>query len=674
VTIQNAPANVVGGAGPGQRNVISGNLVDGVQVIGMGSAGASIVGNLIGLDASGKAKLPNLQDGVSVNSVVGATIGGLAPGDANVVSGNGGNGISVIGTGVTGTNASGIQILGNLIGTDSSGSSALGNAFDGIAIAGATGTLIAGSAAVPSVIAGNGRNGVEVTGGATGTIIQASLIGTNGLGTRLGNTLDGVKFDQSPFNLVGGTSSGDGNTIAFNKQDGIEVNGSSAMGIAVQGNLIRSNEVDGVRIKDASGVTVGNFAANTDDPAVALRARNVISGNSGAGIEILGLSTLTTVQGNLIGTDIFGTAARGNEIGVFLNDAVGNTIGGPTPEARNVISGNLTQGVQVFRVTPLGTGDVIEGNWIGIDVTGVNALGNGATGIGVFLNNAPNNTVGGSTASASNVISGNGQAGVTILGRSSTGNRIEGNVIGASPDGGLLRTTASSQFVGVLLQDAAGNTVGGADAESSNLIGENFIGVEIVGVTSSDVIANDRIGGNTFGVYLNGAAGSLIAFNSIVDNTDIGLSILGSLSTTNDVQGNAIQRNIFAGVYIEGASNNTIGTLAAKPGSKSGLGVPNNISRNGSVGVYLFGGATGNAFRRNTIQGNGLYGVLLYNSAGNVPGIPRTGPDANQIGGSGIASFREFTGPVTSPHMIIPLSKARGVKAAIKGGRQGGRS
>src|SRR5204863_487373 len=81
------------------------------------------------------------------------------------------------------------------------------------------------------------------------------------------------------------------------------------------------------------------------DMTIATRARNVISDNRGAGIEISGLSTNTTVQGNFIGTDAAGNTPLGNGIGVFLNDAVDNTIGGMTAAARNVISGNRNVGI-----------------------------------------------------------------------------------------------------------------------------------------------------------------------------------------------------------------------------------------------------------------------------------------------------------------------------------------
>ena len=115
------------------------------------------------------------------------------------------------------------------------------------------------------------------------------------------------------------------------------------------------------------------------------------------------------VQGNFIGTDITGTAklANGGDGvvvgGLFGFVTNGVTIGGTTAAARNIISGNGSNGIE--------TGDasttLIQGNFIGTDVSGTNNLGN--TGIGVSLNST-NNTIGGTMAGAGNVIAFNGTA------------------------------------------------------------------------------------------------------------------------------------------------------------------------------------------------------------------------------------------------------------------------
>jgi CSLREA domain-containing protein len=117
------------------------------------------------------------------------------------------------------------------------------------------------------------------------------------------------------------------------------------------------------------------------------------------------------VEGNHIGTDVTGTAVLGNGLhGVSIVDAPGNLVGGAAAGARNVISGNAVHGVEV--IFPGSSGNVVQGNYIGTDVTGSSLLGNG--GEGVLIAEAQGNLVGGIMPGAGNVISGNAANGVAI--------------------------------------------------------------------------------------------------------------------------------------------------------------------------------------------------------------------------------------------------------------------
>src|SRR5207248_878307 len=136
------------------------------------------------------------------------------------------------------------------------------------------------------------------------------------------------------------------------------------------------------------------------------------------------------IAGNFIGTNPAGTAASPNGSGglgavIFVGASSDNTVGGTTPDARNLISGNIGFGVDI----PGGSGTVLQGNLIGTDVTGTLALGN--TGPGVDIN-ASNNLVGGATTDARNVISANNR-GVDLFGGSS--NTVQGNFIGTDVTG-----------------------------------------------------------------------------------------------------------------------------------------------------------------------------------------------------------------------------------------------
>ena len=102
---------------------------------------------------------------------------------------------------------------------------------------------------------------------------------------------------------------------------------------------------------------------------------NLISGNLGAGVDIFTTAAGNLVAGNLIGTDLNGTSALGNtHSGVVIDDASGNTVGGTTNAARNVISGNVENGVLIVSDgVAAAANNVIEGNDIGTDVNGTSA-------------------------------------------------------------------------------------------------------------------------------------------------------------------------------------------------------------------------------------------------------------------------------------------------------------
>src|SRR5262249_17799157 len=151
------------------------------------------------------------------------------------------------------------------------------------------------------------------------------------------------------------------------------------------------------------------------------RQGNVISGNSAAGIDIF-LGSGNTIQGNRIGTDAAGAVALPNVIGILVG-AGANTIGGATAGAGNVISGNSTSGILLSS-----GGNLVQGNYIGTDASGTAALGN----FNGIVASASNNTIGGTAAGAGNIISGNRNDGVLVMG---LGIVIQGNYIGTDVSG-----------------------------------------------------------------------------------------------------------------------------------------------------------------------------------------------------------------------------------------------
>ena len=199
-------------------------------------------------------------------------------------------------------------------------------------------------------------------------------------------------------------------------------------GHKIQGNFIGTDVTGTLPLGNGAGVNI-NSANNTvggSNPG----AGNLISANLGSGVSAQGNASGFFLQGNFIGTDVSGLSGLGNgSWGVFLNGGTANAmIGGPTPGARNVISANASAGVEVYSSSV-----VIQGNLIGTDVTGTAPLGNALTAAqygGIFLNTASNTTIGGPNPGEGNVIAFNAGNGVTVFGfGTETGNTIRGNAI-----------------------------------------------------------------------------------------------------------------------------------------------------------------------------------------------------------------------------------------------------
>jgi len=209
------------------------------------------------------------------------------------------------------------------------------------------------------------------------------------------------------------------------------------------------------------------------------------------------------ISGNYIGLDLTGTIGKGNFTGVGLSSG-NNIIGGTTAAERNVISGNNSNsGIGIGG--QFATNNLIQGNYIGTDVTGTVAIGNN---VGIYVIQAcSNNTIGGSTAGARNLISGNFSSAISIQ---TTGNKVQGNYIGTKADG---VSKLENQFAGVELgTDAKDNVVGGAGAGEGNVIAFNFV----YGVMVAKGASRNAILGNS--IFSNGQLGIDLGTDGVTPN------------------------------------------------------------------------------------------------------------------------------------------------------------
>jgi titin len=358
-------------------NVISGNAGDGV-VFDSGSAGNVLQSSLIGTNSAGKAALANGANGVEV---LGSnnTVGGSSLAVRNVISGNAQDGV-LIGSGV-----SGVGVQANYIGTDVNGSAALGNVVNGVEVLGTGNTIGGTSSTKRNVIAANLSDGVLIDSGATGNIVQGAYIGINASGTAaLGNTVNGVEVDGAN-NTVGGTISTARNVISSNLLDGVFI-ATGASGVVVQGNYIGTNNAGSAALGNGTGVEVGGNAA-TIGGTTAL-ARNVISGNTGDGVDIDAGVSGTVVQGNYIGTNATASAALGNSsVGITIS---GNhtLVGGTSTAAANIIADNGVEGIHISA----GSANTVRHN-------SIYANGPSNTGPGIVLAAGANNNIAAPTIS-----------------------------------------------------------------------------------------------------------------------------------------------------------------------------------------------------------------------------------------------------------------------------------
>ena len=564
-------------------------------------------------------------------------------------------------------NSSGNVITSNFIGTDPTGTIDLGNASDGIVIASSANNTIGGTtASLRNVISGNNGDGIEISnaagvGPASGNVVLGNYIGTNAAGTAaLANGSDGIRISTNAnSNTIGGTTAGAGNVISGNGSVGVEINVNSS-GNFVQGNFIGTNAPGTAAISNASvGIYLLNVA-NTTIGGTSAAARNVISGNTFHGIQLDGSTTGTQIQGNYIGLNKDGNASIGiQDVGISINNqnpgsTSNNTIGGTAAGARNVISGNEQNGVQIIRFTSSAvSNNVVEGNYIGTDAGGTVDLGNGQFGV-ALTGGVTNNRIGGTSTASRNVISGNQDAGVYLADSGTTGNVVQGNYVGLTAGGAAALGNGND---GVrIISDAGSNTIGGTAAGAGNVIafnGQDGIALRATAGTGNAIQNNS--------VHSNGQLGIDLSDNGVTLNdaadTDTGpnnlqnfpvLTSTGLAGTTLEVQG-TLTSAANATYTVEFFANSSADSSGFGEG-QTFLGRLTNVTTNGSgVATFTFTQtsspvslgqvitATATNSSNNTSEFSATSTVLDPNDApvNTVPGAQSTPEDTAKVFSSG---------------------------------------
>ena len=382
------------------------------------------------------------------------------------------------------------------------------------------------------------------------------------------------------------------------------------IGTQENGTIASDNVSNGIEYEDVNNSFIGTNGDNVND----VNEGNLIA--KGYGRIVLDKTNNVLIAGNYIGTDKTGNVSlNSNYIGVAVydatganyigfNDALANTNGN---QLRNVISGNGTDGIRITDSDD----QVIAGNYIGTNATGLAALGNSQYGI--HFRGAVNDAIIGTNAngdddvSERNIISANGNGFRMESSTSGTGTTIKGNYIGT---------------------DVTGNTA----------LGNSIHGIELNGSATATVIGtngdgiNDDVEGNV--IAGNGGNGIRLGISS---NTIAGNKIgVGADGTT--ALGNG-QRGI---LVVSSASNNVIGFRSTMTNTDE-LIVGNIIKNNADVGVGIDNsGGTGNRISRNQLADNGSLGIDL-----NYDGVT---PNDNGDGDNGANTLLNF--PVISSAVL----------------------
>ncbi len=669
-------------------NVVSGNNSHGIFIAGAGSNNHSITGNKIGTDVTGTLDLGNSHAGIRIeNGPANIIVGGTLSSQANIISGNNLNGITV-------SRANDTVIVGNRIGTNANGDAAVANSQYGIQISDSAKRTRVGTngngqndTEERNLISGNSQYGVVIVGvGTDDTVVAGNYIGTNALGTgRIANGWYGV----ATFNSAGRTRIGtDGNNNGFDANERNVVSGNALANLfvaspqaVVAGNYIGTNADGSAALTNGSlGVYLWEGAQNvrvgTDGNGLAdTLERNVISGNASYGIFASAnnvnnsMSYDNAIAGNYIGVNASGSTAIGNPGGgIYVSSGFRNTRIGTdgsndafNANERNVISGNSGPGITVTGNTTINT--VIAGNWIGLSAAGGSVVANSGDGVsivgGALGNIIGTNGDGLGDQAERNVISGNSR-GIAIDGSTTANNVVAGNWVGLDSTGSVSLGNNNGAGDGIAVTNGAKNNRIGTNAdgisddfERNVVAGHTFAGIAVYNAnTSNNVVAGNWVGTNAAGTtafpngtgisldFASGGVGpnnNLIGTNSDGVRDDVERNVVSGNTTGILLSGTGVSQNTVAGNYVGLRPDGSTALGNSGTGISVVFGNANVISRNvisnNSTGVNI--NAASNTWIRGNLIGLNALGTTAAANRGNAGVLVTNGATNTMIGTNG---------------------------------------
>lgn len=621
ISIGNANSNQIGSVVGGGTNVISANVISGVELTGT-SSNNKVSGNFIGTDVNGTSAIGNKR-GVDIYG--GATnniIGGTSEPERNVISGQNdtNNGVGVL---IEPDAGDSNRVSGNYIGVSPDGAAAVRNRV-GIAV-NADNQIIGStnSADFKNVIVSAGIEGgygiylhpVFPNDELYNVTVQNNLVGTTQFDGAVSGyvgifLLDNVKSATVKDNVVGNQfTSGirleqgphnntiSGNLVGIDNSDSPIPNFNGIVVKQADTNFVKNNVVSG---NTEHGIVVGDGFGQNDLPAGKARRQD---GGSSFAIQNI-------ITGNKVGTNIAGDGIVANGavgIGVAAN-ARDNTVGGPGGDA-NIVGGSVGDfGIAIFvglvddsqppEIMP--QNNKVVGNRVGIGSD--DTLANLGNRYGIYVRNALGTTVGGDVASKGNIVCNNEADGIRLFKPGTTDTTVWHNFVGVLPDG-----TISGNGGDGISVDGTGTAV----IQENSVGGNQGTGISIKNLPSTATGTRPTrptdslltmIGNSVGTVFVNGEGVVVpnLAGLTMIDVSDIQVGAANSLA------------NIFSGnngpgvTMLRGARNKLENMLV---GTDS-MGAPGLGNAGPGVKVEETVGAI---FSKLTVAGNNDVGILAQN-------------------------------------------------------------
>ncbi len=356
------------------------------------------------------------------------------------------------------------------------------------------------------------------------------------------------------------------NLVSGNGQYGIYLE--SAQNSDIYKNIIGLNAIGTVALPNVKSDNTAGTGIYMTSTTNADVYKNVISGHrsDAMGSNFGPYNTGVQIRGNYVGTDISGLQAIPNGNGINMF-AQDATIGGNTIDDRNVVASNTSNNIRINNAR----NSTISGNYLGIAADGRTGIGNSS--VSLYMGYQANNVIiGGSDPGEGNLIGNTSNYGFTTEGAGTTNVTIQGNYFGTNPEG----DDHGSDWRGVLLR-SPGVTFGGSQPGEGNVVGFNSTGLRVEWPDSVlegnyiGVLPNGTDVGNSYGIEMAGNNATLGGSASSGQKNTVAFNYTGVVvwGSGNNLERNSVHSNSYMGIDLGGDGSTSNDPLDVDTGANN---------------------------------------------------------------------------------------------------------